>query len=78
MSIFEYDEEKHIKNEKEISYQEGRKSGIAEGHKSGIAEGEERLNLLYMKLVADNRIDDLHKSMKDKNYRQMLYAEYGI
>lgn len=86
MSIFEYDEEKHIKNEKEISYkeghksglEEGHKSGLEEGHKSGLEEGEERLNLLNMKLVDDNRIDDLHKIMKDKNYRQKLYAEYGI
>ena len=86
MSIFEYDEEKHIKNEKEISYkeghksglEEGHKSGLEEGHKSGLEEGEERLNLLNMKLMDDNRIDDLHKIMKDKNYRQKLYAEYGI
>ncbi len=31
VSIFEYDEEKHIRNEKELSYQEGRKSGIETG-----------------------------------------------
>ncbi len=70
MSIFEYDEEKHIKSEKEISYQEGRESGIR--------EGEERLNLLHMKLMADSRIDDLRRSMEDKEYRKKLFAEYSI
>lgn len=86
MSIFEYDEEKHIKNEKEISYQEGRESGIREGRESGIREGREsgiregieegetRLNLLYLKLMADGRMDNLHKSMKDMDYRKKLFA----
>ena len=39
VSIFEYDEEKHIRNEKELSYQEGRKSGIETGMRRGIEQG---------------------------------------
>lgn len=70
MSIFEYDEEKHIRSEKELSYNEGRISGIK--------EGEERLNQLYIKLATDNRMDDLRKSMADKDHRQKLYAEYNL
>ncbi len=31
MSIFEYDEEKHLKNEREISYNDGKKAGLKEG-----------------------------------------------
>ena len=36
MSIFEYDEEKHLKNERELAYNKGR----AEGEKRGRTEGE--------------------------------------
>lgn len=43
MSIFEYDQEKHMKMLKEeehaAGFSEGRKAGLAEGHKAGLAEG---------------------------------------
>lgn len=42
MSIFEYDEEKHIRNEKELSYQEGHKSGMEAGIKFGLEQGIEQ------------------------------------
>ena len=38
MILEEYDEELHIKNEKEISYDEGRNDGIKEGRKEGRKE----------------------------------------
>lgn len=66
VSIFEYDEEKHIRNEKEISY------------KVGLEEGEERHNRLIIKLMEDGRMDDFKRSMKDKGYRKKLYQEYNI
>ena len=82
VSIFEYDEEKHIRNEKEISYkaglEEGHKTGLEEGHKTGLEEGEERHNCLIIKLMEDGRIGDLNRSMKDKGYRKELYREYNI
>lgn len=74
VSIFEYDEEKHIRNEKEISY----KAGLEEGHKTGLEEGEERHNCLIIKLIEDKRMGDLNRSMKDKEYRKELYREYNI
>ena len=41
MSIFEYDQEKHIKLERKQAWEEGREAGIAEGRAAGIAEGRE-------------------------------------
>lgn len=38
MSIFEYDQEKHLKMEREQAWEEGRLAGIAEGKTAGIAE----------------------------------------
>ena len=39
MFLFEYDQEKHIRQEKDESREEGRKEGIKEGIKLGRAEG---------------------------------------
>lgn len=41
MFLFEYDQEKHIRQEKDESREEGRKEGIKEGIKLGRAEGLE-------------------------------------
>lgn len=42
------------------------------------SEGEDRLNCLYGSLIADKRIEDIERSVKDKEYREQLYKEYGI
>ena len=39
VSIFEYDQEKHLRQEREQAWEEGREAGIAEGKAVGIAEG---------------------------------------
>lgn len=43
MSIFEYDQEKHMRQEREAAWkagmEEGRRSGMEEGRRSGIEEG---------------------------------------
>lgn len=41
MSIFEYDEEKHMQSEREIWENAGREAGMAEGRKAGIVEGRQ-------------------------------------
>ena len=51
-----------------------RKEGLALGRN----EGEERLNRLHGSLIADNRFEDLERSIQDKTYREQLYKEYGI
>ena len=40
VSIFEYDQEKHLRQEREQAWEEGREAGIAEGKAAGIAEGK--------------------------------------
>lgn len=41
MSIYEYDEEKHMRQVKEEGFQEGHQKGIEEGHQKGLQEGHE-------------------------------------
>ena len=41
MSIYEYNQEKHLRQEREASWEEGREAGIREGREAGIREGRE-------------------------------------
>ena len=66
MSIFEYDEEKHIRNEREIAREEGRE------------EGENRAVKLMQKLIEDGRDENLKRVLIDREYREQLYQEYGL
>lgn len=40
VSIFEYDEEKHLKNERELAYKNGEEAGLEKGRMDGKIEGE--------------------------------------
>lgn len=64
MSIFEYDAEKHMRLEKEESYEdglaEGRRSGLAEGRRTGLAEGH-RVGKAEALLLILNKKGELSK-----------------
>lgn len=59
MSIYEYDEEKHL----------------AQVREEGREEGEERLGKLMMVLLASGRNIDAQKAATDADYRRELYKE---
>ena len=42
------------------------------------SEGENRLNRLYAGLIVDKRFEDLEKAIRNKEYREQLYKEYGL
>ena len=62
----------------EIAMERGIEQGMERGIEQGMERGEERLNLLYEKLLFDKRMDDIRRSMKDREYRKRLYTEYRI
>ena len=66
VSIFEYDEEEHMRQEREESRQEG------------FEEGEERINDLYGKLFELGRSEDVKRAIKDKEYRKKLLEEFHL
>ncbi len=77
LCLFEYDEEKHIRMEREDAYQDG----IEDGEKRGIEIGEARvkqMKQLTQQLIADNRMDDLKKCMEDEEYYEKLLKEYDL
>ena len=52
LSIFEYDQEKHMRQEREEAYNEGRAAGLKEGHNAGLKEGQRaaRLSIIIQML----------------------------
>lgn len=82
VSIFEYNEQRHMQQEreeaKEEGIREGIKEGIEKGRREGKAEGEKLFAALAEKLIRDSRIDDLARAARDREFRGSLYEEYGI
>lgn len=88
VSIFEYDEEKHIKSEKELSYQEGLKQGEKRGEERGLKHGEkiglkrgEEIGLKRGEEIGEARLNLLYKKLFDENRiedlkRSMVDTEY--
>ena len=66
MLLTEYDEQAHIKNEREIALEKGRE------------EGEKRLAKLVQILLDGGRNDDLNRAMADENYRKQLFEEFKL
>ncbi|MDE6662730.1 MAG: Yae1 family protein [Lachnospiraceae bacterium] len=90
VSIFEYDEEKHMKSEREWAYNnglaegrqlgltEGKQLGLSEGKQLGIKEGEQRLLKLQQLLLEAGRNEDLKRIFSEEAYREQLYQENNL
>ena len=78
MSIFEYDEEKHLKNEWEFGYQKGHEAGHKAGVKEGMQTGESRVNALNLKLIESGRESEIIKAATDKAYQEKLFKEFNL
>lgn len=86
VSIFEYDEEKHLKNERELAYKNGEdagiEKGIALGREEGLVlgreEGEKRFSKLLQILMKEGRSDDSSRVITDRSYREKLYREHNL
>ena len=84
VSIFEYDEEKHMKSERkewrEIGYREGREDGLAVGREEGIVtgreEGSDTLAQLLQSLTAAGKSEEIDRVLHDSNYRKQLLSDY--
>lgn len=82
VSIFEYNEEKHMKSEREewreIGREEGRQEGHAEGHTEGFIEGENRTIRLMQHLTNSDKTEELKRALTDQDYREQLYRKYNL
>ena len=73
MSIYEYDEVKHMRQTREEGYEYGYNTGFDKGYDNC----QDRLNLLNLKLYNAGRTEDLIKAAGDKAYQQSLFEEFG-
>ena len=65
--LSEYDEELHIKSEKQISFEEGKAEGIAEGKAKGIAEG-----------IAEGKAKGIAEGKIEENIENILSLLYDL
>lgn len=68
MSIYEYDQEKHLRQEREASWEKGREAGKEEGMKL--------LDNLYSFLAKEGRTNDILRAVQDSEYRDKLLREF--
>ena len=78
MSIYEFDEEKYRRLEREDNLAEGFQQGKEAGIKTGMKLAEERMTRLMECLVKAGRTDDFLKAVSDESYRRELYREFRI
>lgn len=78
VSIYEYDEEKHMRMEREQSYATGKAEGIELGKVEGIIQERDRMNQLILKLTELGRLEDITKAAEDPEYEKKLLEEVGM
>ena len=76
VSIYEYDEEKHMRQEREASWEEGREVGREEGREEGRVQGREegkfegKIELLRMqiqkKLVKGKSVSEISEELEEE------------
>ncbi len=74
MILEEYDQEKHVMSEKEISFREGEKEGKIKGEAAERA----RMVALMQRLKADGRTDDILRLAERPECLETLLGEYRL
>ena len=68
MSIYEYDQEKHIRQEREKAWEAGEKAGREAGEKAGEYKGEEKKlkELIWKKLAKGKTIPEIAEALEEE------------
>ena len=81
MSIFEYDQEKHMRQEREAAWKEGRRSGLEEGRRSGLEEGREQIleSLIRKKLAKGKTVSEIAGELEEsEEHIQALISKMEV
>ena len=78
MSIYEYDEERHMRQTRAEGYEDGEAAGMKKGEILGRQQGIERINQLTIALAKQNRTEDIIKAANDPEYQKKLLEEFSI
>lgn len=58
--LYEYDEEKHLKNERQIAYEEGEQAGVKQGIDQGIKQGiKQGIEALILDNLEDGKPEEI-------------------
>ena len=59
----------------ELGREQGIEQGIEKGIEQGIEKGIDKINRLHDILIEQNRLDDLKRAIKDKEFEKSLMKE---
>ena len=59
----------------QMSYQEKYELGVQDGIELGIEQGIDKINKLHDILIEQNRLDDLKRAIRDKEFEKSLMKE---
>lgn len=77
MSLYEYDQEKHIRQEREAAWEDGHRDGLTEGEQYG--EKKQLKELIQKKLTKGKTIDEIADALEtDENEIRNLIEEFGL
>ncbi len=75
-----YNEQEHIRMEREDAFEDGRKAGhklgLDEGHKLGLETGRNQLFELMNKMTADGLGDQTHRLASEPDFYQEMVKKY--
>lgn len=66
VSIYEYDEERHMRQTKEEGFEEGYESGLMEGRKSGLMEGRKIERKMFKQILLLRRIGKTYEEIAEQ------------
>ncbi len=80
--LYEYNEELHLKEERDIAMEKGieygKKIGEEIGQRRGEEIGQKRISDLYRLLAENNRMQDILEATKNPEYQEKLLEEFGL
>ena len=56
----------------------GRQQGLERGMEQGIEPGTEKVNRLIQLLLKQGRMNDIEKAVRDREYQEKLFREFGL
>ena len=76
VSIYEYNEQEHMRMEREDAFEDGRKAGLEDGRKLGLEAGRNQLFELMNKMTADGLGHQTHRLASEPDFYQEMARKY--
>ena len=78
MSIYEYNEEEHMRMEREDAFEDGKKEGREEGLALGHKSGQEQTIKLISQMLSDGLADQLSRLAKEPAFFEEMLKKYNL